>query len=124
MRLIELNPSRLWRGTLVVLMLAGMLSALPSASWADTLTLKTGESVQGRLRELVGELIFVKNYFGRQYKLNRSDLASRHDVVTMKSGEVIEGFILYATPYRWEIQTSKGALKVWRFRVRDARLGV
>jgi hypothetical protein len=80
--------------------------------------------VQGRLREVVGELIFIKNYFGRQYKVNRSDLASRHDVVTLKSGEVIEGCILYATLYRWEIQTSKGAIKVWRFRVRDARLGV
>ena len=108
---------------LVGIFLISLISSTSLPSWADSILLKNGEVIEGGIREVIGELVYVKNHFRRPYKVNRTDIVNRRDVVTMRSGETIEGQIIYATPYRWEIHTDKGTIKVWRFMVKNAKLG-
>ncbi|MGE0199635.1 MAG: hypothetical protein AB7P76_01565 [Candidatus Melainabacteria bacterium] len=127
----HLKPSL---GTIAAILLSVVVTlvliVLPSSSaqalfnpTPDVIHLHSGQTVHGKITEVVGDIIHYKNTEGRLSSLSRLALTDRQDRVTTNRRHVYYGEVLYMTPSKLEIRTATGKVQVLRWLVDELVLG-
>jgi hypothetical protein len=108
----------------------GLFFALGSGFWiagfADVVHFANGNTVQGKLDRLTGDIIeFRRNsrFMGNLDYFKRIQLTDRHDVVETRDRKKYFGEIIYLDNFILEIQTSVGSVRLKRMELTDVVLG-
>ena len=114
------NPhwKHFWRGSFVMLALASSLA------WGDTLHLRNGQTVDGKIKTVSGELIYYQNEEGNLRQLNRLELVSRHDVIELRKETRLLGELTFVSPYFIEVISDQGLTRISRWKIKHITLGV
>lgn len=109
------------KAILSLVFLIGALSA--NISWADTFYLYNGQVLQGKIIDVVGELLHFQSDFWNATQINRIELLNKHDEVQLISGKKIDGEVIYVDPFKLEIVTDQGRKYIWRLLIRNINFG-
>ncbi|MEM0951478.1 MAG: hypothetical protein AAGI66_04955 [Cyanobacteria bacterium P01_H01_bin.74] len=95
-------------------------------SFSDTLHLKDGTSMNGRLRHSNSDLIAFKTggWFGNVRHVKRARLNSRTDIVYRRFEKPIKGEIIFSSPYSVEIKTPNAITQIDKYRIQTIKLGI
>ncbi|MDX2084913.1 MAG: hypothetical protein SFZ03_05935 [Candidatus Melainabacteria bacterium] len=112
---------------LTATLLWGLWQAAPSV--ADTVHLRGGKVLTGRLREVVGDIVMIKTRRTGIHQVSRMELENRLDILELHGlpvkhqTNVVVGEIKYITPFRYDILTRDGLIRLPAWRVFKAHLG-
>jgi hypothetical protein len=103
-----------------------LCGGLCSASFADVVHFANGNTVQGKLDRLTGDIIEFRrsrHFFGNLDYFKRIQLTDRHDVVETRDGQKYFGEIIYLDGFILEIQTAVGSVRLRRMDLAAVVLG-
>lgn len=99
-----------------------MLSPLAFAG-VDVVNLYNGKVVRGRINNIPGELILMKNELGTETVIRRLEVNNRRDMVETYNHRQYYGSVDYVDSYKIYIRTDQGDVRLWRSLVKSINIG-
>ena len=106
-----------------VFLFANSVFCSAAIAGGDTVKLYNGQVVEGKLLDLTGELIRFRTAKGGTTTIKRLEAAGRQDIVQTRGKQVYNGEILYVDPFKLEVETPAGRVRLWRAMVKRVSIG-
>jgi sRNA-binding regulator protein Hfq len=109
----------------VLVFLLIQITAVSSAV-ADTIFLKNGTTLQGKVKRATGDLLEFKDkgFWSAQSMINRNRIKSRLDTLELRNGETCTGEIFYMSFFSVDLKTASRMLHFNRLVIRNIQVGV
>jgi sRNA-binding regulator protein Hfq len=109
----------------VLVFLLIQITAVSSAV-ADTIFLKNGTTLQGKVKRATGDLLEFKDkgFWSAQSMINRNRIKSRLDTLELRNGETCTGEIFYMSFFSVDLKTASRMLHFNRLLIRNIQVGV